>query len=140
MPEKLIFRKEAVKRISTPDELTDYLHVTNPSVWIILSVVIVLLVGVFAWSTVGMLESTVDVNAYVQDGIARVNAVGKTPAEFKEGMILRLEGQESTIERIERNEYGWLTGYSAVALPDGTYNGSIVTDSVKPISFLMESR
>jgi hypothetical protein len=52
MSEKQIFRKEAIQHVSNPDELDDYLHVTNTRVWVILAVVIVLLVGLFAWSTV----------------------------------------------------------------------------------------
>ena len=40
-----LFRKEAMERISSPDDLTSYLRVTSPSVWIILTAVIALLVG-----------------------------------------------------------------------------------------------
>lgn len=31
-----MFRKEALERISSPEQLTDYLHVTNPGVWAVL--------------------------------------------------------------------------------------------------------
>ena len=41
---KSIFRKETLDRISSPEQLSDYLHVTNPTVWLILTAVIVLLI------------------------------------------------------------------------------------------------
>ena len=39
-----IFRKSALDSISSPEQLTDYLKVTDPGVWIILAAVILLLV------------------------------------------------------------------------------------------------
>ena len=52
------FRQKSLKRISSPEQLTDYLHVTNPGIWIFLAAVVVLLAGIFVWSTVGTLETT----------------------------------------------------------------------------------
>lgn len=43
-----VFRKKTLERISSPDQLTDYLCVTNPGIWVILVAVILLLAGVFA--------------------------------------------------------------------------------------------
>jgi len=51
-----LFRKKAMARISSPEDLTSYLRVTSPGMWIILAAVIVLLAGLFAWSAVGTLE------------------------------------------------------------------------------------
>ena len=30
-----VFRKKTLERISSPDQLTDYLCVTNPGIWVI---------------------------------------------------------------------------------------------------------
>ncbi len=54
-----LFRKKAMERISSPEDLTSYLRVTSPGMWIILAAVIAMLVGLFAWSAVGTLETTV---------------------------------------------------------------------------------
>jgi len=140
MSEKQIFRKEAIKSISTPDELDDYLHVTNTSVWMVLGVVIVLLLGLFAWATVGELETTVEVSAQVEQGKAFVYAVGRSTAEMKEGMLLRVDGQETQIEQVGRSESGWPIGTAHISLEDGSYSGVIVIESTKPIDFLLESR
>ena len=140
MSEKQVFRKEAIESVSNPDQLDDYLHVTNPSVWVILSVVIVLLIGVFAWATVGELETTVEVNAQVQDGEIIVYTVGRTTVNLEEGMLLRVGGQEARIERIGRSESGWPVGAAHISLKDGTYNGVVVAETIRPIDFLLESR
>ena len=42
------FRKKAMDRISSPEDLTGYLRVTSPGMWIVLAAVIALLVGMFA--------------------------------------------------------------------------------------------
>ena len=47
-----IFRSETLKRISSPEQLTDYLRVTNPGIWVVLAAVLALLVGFFVWMSV----------------------------------------------------------------------------------------
>lgn len=70
--ESTLFRKKAMARISSPEDLTGYLRVTSPGMWIILASVIALLVGMFAWSSVGLLETTVDATAIVKDHTALI--------------------------------------------------------------------
>ena len=70
--ESPLFRKKAMNRISSPEDLTSYLRVTSPGMWIILAAVIALLVGMFAWSSVGLLETTVDATAIVKDHTALI--------------------------------------------------------------------
>ncbi len=45
-----IFREKSMERVSSPEELNDYIRVTTPSVWIVLIALVVLLVGMLAWS------------------------------------------------------------------------------------------
>ena len=40
-----IYREKSLERIASPEELNDYLHVTNPAVWLIMAAVIILLAG-----------------------------------------------------------------------------------------------
>ena len=39
-----LFRKKSVERVSSPEQLNDYIRVANPSLWLVLGAVIVLLV------------------------------------------------------------------------------------------------
>ena len=52
-----IFRKKSLERISSPESLNDYLHVTSPAVWLILTAVILLLAGMLIWSSVASIDS-----------------------------------------------------------------------------------
>ena len=54
-----IFRQKTLDRISSPEQLTDYLHVTNVGVWVVFSVIILLLAAFFVWASLGKLETTV---------------------------------------------------------------------------------
>lgn len=51
--DKKLFREKNVKRVSSPDELNDYMRVTSPSVWVILISVIVLIAGFLYWGITG---------------------------------------------------------------------------------------
>ena len=133
-----LFRKKALDRISSPEQLTDYLRVTNPGIWVVLVAVILLLAGVFAWSLVGTLETSAEVKIAVSDHTAKVIPLGSE--SLADGMPLRVSGQEYQIAFSETDEYGRSVGTAEVNLPDGTYDGTVVLEAVHPISFLLESR
>ena len=138
--ESTLFRKKAMARISSPEDLTSYLRVTSPGMWIILAAVIVLLAGLFAWSAVGILETTVDATAIVQNHTAQIAASGQGADELQAGMPLRISSQEFVIASVDFDEYGRATARAEVSLPDGTYDAKIVVEQTKPIEFLLESR
>ena len=138
--ENTIFRKKTMERISSPEQLTDYLRVTNPGIWVILAAVLLLLGGLLAWSAVGTLETTVEARAVVQNHNAQIVPMGTDPGGLKAGMPLRVASQESVISSVDTDEYGRTVAYTEVSLPDGAYDAQIVTEQIHPIAFLLESR
>ena len=132
--ESTLFRKKAMARISSPEDLTSYLRVTSPGMWIVLAAVIALLVGVFAWSAVGTLETTVDATAIVHSHTAQIVASGQGADELEAGMPLRIASQEFVIALVRA------TAYAELPLPDGSYDATIVVEQTRPIEFLLESR
>lgn len=134
-----IFRSETLKRISSPEQLTDYLRVTNPGIWVVLAAVLALLVGFFVWMSVGTIETTVEVGVSTKDHHAEV-AVKSEGATIEKDMVLRIGNQETTILSTKKDEYGRTVGTAEVNLPDGMYDGTLVTESVHPIQFLLTSR
>ncbi len=53
-----LFRKKSMERVSSPEQLNDYIRVTTPSVWLALAAVALLLVGMIAWSTFATVDAT----------------------------------------------------------------------------------
>ena len=48
-----IFRQESLDQINGPEELKDYVRVTTPSVWIVLTAVSLLVIGILGWCLFG---------------------------------------------------------------------------------------
>lgn len=69
--ERSIFREKSIKKVTSPEELNDYIHVTSPSVWIVLAAIVLLLAGMIVWSIFGKVKkqnvdgSTEDVHPIV---------------------------------------------------------------------------
>ena len=133
-----IFRKKALDRISSPEQLTDYLRVTNPGIWAVLAAVILLLAGILIWSAVGTLETKAEVKVIVEDQHAQVVPAGSEKLE--QGMPLHVAGQDCRLAAATSDEYGRFFGIANVALPDGTYDGTVVIETIHPIQFLLTSR
>ena len=51
-----LFRQKNLDRISSPEQLRDYIHVTTPGVWIVLLAIIILLAGVLIWGAFGSIQ------------------------------------------------------------------------------------
>ena len=125
----LVFRKKAMEKISSPEQLSDYLRVTNPGIWIVLSAVILILAGLVAWSAVGTIKTTASANASVSNGKASVVITGSTTDEIKTGMTVHLVDKDYVISEVSEDEYGRAIAYTDVDLPDGSYNAEVVSYS-----------
>ena len=139
--EQPFFRKKAIEQISSPEQLSDYLKVTNPSIWLVLVAVMILLAGLIAWATIGTLETIVHENAIVKDGVAQIIIIEGNSAGIKEGMTFRMANQEEgVISYVEDDEYGRTIAVAKVTLPDGEYNVDIIKERVHPIQFLISNK
>lgn len=133
-----VFRSETLQRISSPEQLTDYLRVTNPGIWVVLAAVLALLVGFFVWMSAGTIETTVEVGVATQNHNAEV-AIKSGNATIEKDMVLRIGDQETAILSTKVDEYGRTVGVAEVNLTDGMYDGTLVTESIHPIEFLLTS-
>ena len=127
-----IFRKESLQRLSSPEQLNDYLKVTRLGVWIVLAAAVLLLAGLLAWGFTGSLESIAAGRATVKNGVAEIVSAEPAKGEIAEGMTVRFGAEEYTVPAREGDAV-----LVPVALPDGEYEVKIVTETVSPISFLL---
>ena len=128
-----LFRQKSVERVSSPEQLNDYMRVTSPAMWMVLGAVIALLAGLLILASVKKLETTLPVEARVDEG----SLTAVVTDAVKEGMTIRVAGQEVQIETVYRNEAGQKVCTADLSAEDGVYSAEIVTDSISPIQFLL---
>ncbi len=51
-----LFKKKTIGKLSSPEQLNEYIRVTTPSVWLMLTVLLLLLTGIIAWSVTSRVE------------------------------------------------------------------------------------
>ncbi|MBR5110686.1 MAG: hypothetical protein IK099_10860 [Clostridia bacterium] len=150
MENKSVFRKEALARISSPEQMEDYMQVASPRLWMVLSAVIALLIGFVVFASTATMENVARVQAEVatdtlEDGTKYSLIVFDIPREqegvLKIGMPLRIgdkEGQIAVFYRSsEDNKAGGVLNDLSVLLLEGSYDVEIVTETTTPISFLL---
>ena len=157
MEQKSIFRKKSLERISSPEQLDEYIRVSNPGVWFILIAVIIFLIGIGVWTVFGNIETSITVCAVSSEGntVCYIRDADKSTCE--EGMSVSINGEETVLGKISSRpevvdgdfeEYALHVGnliagewvYSAplaVSLPDGIYSAEIITESINPVSFII---
>ena len=133
-----LFRKKTVDKISSPEQLTEYLKVTSPRMWIILAAVIMVLLAVIVWGFIGRMETVKDVKVIVTAGRARI--VTLDSSELERGMLLRIDGQEFTVNGTVSDEFDRPVGLATVTLPDGSYDGTVVIGQTRAVLSLFGNR
>lgn len=133
---KNIFSQQALDKINSPEQLHDYMKVTNPGIWIILAAVILLLGGMFAWASIGKLETTANAMAVIENGNARVMLTEIAAAPITSEMSVRIGSQDYDIATVTQDEYGRAVALAPVTLPNGSYDAKIIIETLSPITFL----
>ncbi len=133
-----LFRKKSLDRIKSPESLDEYIRVSNPGVWLLIASAIILLVGACIWGIFGHIDRTVDSNVRAEKGTLVCYIDDSEIGSVKVGMTVKFDGFEATVSEIGQKEN---VGYSCLLktdaqVPDGIYDGKIVTESIKPISFV----
>lgn len=136
MPEPL-FKKENVERVSSPEQLSDYLHVTNPAIWVVLAAVVLLLASLFVWSSVTAVESYAVGAAEVRDGVMTMRFDDAQQASVVEvGMNAKVGDLETPVLSVGSDENGDPIAVAKAALPDGSYEARVEYRSTQIIDML----
>lgn len=151
-----IFRKKSLEKVSSPEQLNDYIRASSPGVWTVLAAVTILLLGVCIWGAFGRVDTVVQALAVCEDGKTRCYVARQDYDSIAVGMPVRVNGQERTIASIARlpekvsddlNVYiqhaevlqgaGWVYALQLdEGIDEGVYAAQIVTESIAPASFL----
>lgn len=152
-----LFRKKSVDRVSSPEQLNEYIKVSNPGIWMILAAIVILLVGAIVWGVLGTLDTTLSTVAVAENGELTVYVKEADIDSIEEGMTVRIGGKEGTITEISTTPTTVDGAFSDYALhvgnlvngewvfairvsgefTDGVHNADIVVESVSPMSFIL---
>ena len=134
-----IFRKKSLDKVKSPESLDDYIRVSNPGVWLLLIGVIVLLIGACVWGTFNNINSTVEASVQAEGEAIVCYVSASDVSSVKEGMTVKFDDFSAVITEIERKDsQEYICTLSAEQeIPSGFYDGKIVVESVKPLSFIL---
>lgn len=152
-----LFRQKSLDKISSPEQLDDYIRVVNPNIWIVLSGIIVLLVGILIWSVFGRLDSRISAVGSCEDGKLTCYVSAADINKVNEELHIIVDGETYAIAYVsskpvkakdQMDEYLRYSGKIGeddwvyeitddTDLPTGDYKTEIVVESVKPISFVL---
>ena len=134
-----IFRKKSLDKVKSPETLDDYIHVSNPGVWLVLVSIIVLLVGACVWGFFGRIDSTVPSTVCVENGKTVCYVAENDISSVRTGLTVKYADCEAVIDKIgEKNDMGYACELKTEAsVADGFYEGKVVLKSYKPLSFVL---
>lgn len=156
-----IFRQKSIDRVTSPDQMNDYIRVSNPQVWMILLAIIVLLVGICVWGIFGSLDTKTETGGVCKDGRLVCYISENDYAKLTEDALISVNDEEYPVAsvagnpiRMSESEEGtddyflhlsgfetsnWVYEISADAddLEDGIYRVSVVLERVKPMDFVL---
>ncbi len=149
-----LFRKKTLDKITSPEQLNDYIRVSNPGVWMILLAVVILLIGVCVWSIFGHLDTKMETVGVAQNGKVVCYVKEADYSKIHVGMPVIIHGTEYVATEISAapnplddtevlaagnfsaNEKVYSVTVNAT-LQDGIYQVILVTQRVSPISFVL---
>lgn len=153
-----IFREKSLEKISSPEQMNDYIRVSSPGVWMVLAAVIVLLAGVCVWGVFGHLDTAVQTGGVCTNGRLTVFVGEEDHDKIKENAVISVDGVEYAVAEITNapirvddqidpyvvhlagfTEGDWVYRlYADVpGLADGVYAASVITERVRPLDFVL---
>lgn len=154
-----VFRQKSMDKITSPEQMNDYIRVSNPSVWMVLAAVIVLLLGVCVWGAFGHLDTVVQTGGSCEVGRLTAYLSEEAFAKLKGEVILSVNGTEYSVSSdlsaapvqlgadtdpyllhlLDLSAGDWAHALSADApgLGDGVCSVSVIVERVRPLEFVL---
>lgn len=152
-----IFRKASLERVNSPDQLGDFIRVSNLGVWLVLGATVLLLIAGLIWCVYGTLTTTHKLVAVSEGGVVACYATEEQRAQLKPGDAVEIGGAQGVVQSVSNmpvqageklNDYAVYTGgldkeswvfpvLVEAALPDGVYLATIETEALSPLSFIL---
>ena len=101
--ENKLFRKESMDHISSPEQLHDYMRVTSPRLWMVLTAILALIVGFLVYAGTLTMESTMDLTVTVDYGFITTDLPMDQAELLKIHMPVRIEGRTGYISNISQS-------------------------------------
>ena len=133
-----IFRKKSLDRISSPEKIDEYMKVTNPSMWLGMVAIILLLVAAVIWSITGRIETTVKAEGQAENSQVKMMIPAENVDNLAVGSEARAAGKVGQVTEITKQQDDYLVIVSIPKLQDGTVDVTLVTERIAPITFLTE--
>lgn len=155
-----LFRKETLDRVGSPEQLDEYIRVSNPSVWLVLVLIVLLLVAGVIWACVGQMTESLSTTLVVQENqavcyvaegeVGQLEPGQQVTAGDATGTVVAVEQppvspdsiathyDEYTAHRINAMEWSCPVRVS-IDLPDGLYAAHVTTGKFAPISLIFGS-
>ena len=155
--ENQLFRKKTLERISSPEELHDYMRVTSPRLWMLLAAILILLTGFVVYASTATLENTVAIqvevkslkyhsqNPDVEENAYYSRVTCRLPETYldrvKTGMPVRIGdfmGEVKWLSSANGEEITLTIVMDQQPLPleDGEYEAELILETTTPVSFL----
>ena len=153
-----LFRKKSMERISSPEELHDYMRVTSPRLWMLLAAILILLAGFIVYASTATIENVLPVRVHLQsysvspeedpeaDTRNATFVFCRLPLNnidlVKTGMKLRFGKEEGHVTLISASEEDETIDVffdmdrEYIPMKDGEYDAELILESTTPISFL----
>lgn len=115
-----VFRKKSIERINSPEDLNEYIRVSNPGIWLLLIGIIVLLFGAVVWGYVGSIETWEDATIIAENGQVTCVLRPEIQDKLASGMQVVIEDYDikTQIVKVISN-----TVDSTIALPNQDTSG-----------------
>ena len=150
--------EKKLKKVDSPEQLNQYIRLSNPGVWILLIAIVVLLIGVCAWGFFGKIDTKITTVAISGDYNSYVYIKEADLEKVKNGMNVEIVNKENKYEIVEiettpekvtdeLSEYARHLGNFQIGewvykcslnknVKEGTYSANVVIESIAPMTFI----
>ncbi|MBQ9042192.1 MAG: hypothetical protein IJ111_05185 [Eggerthellaceae bacterium] len=129
---------EGARRISSPEQLNDYLKVTSPKIWLLLVAIVLLVSGLLLWSGFTTIESYATGTARAFGGELTVLFDDEAKAsKVQAGMEMEVGDVQAEVLAVGIDEDGQIVASARANIPDGSYEVRVGYKTTQVISMLL---
>ena len=141
MENDTVFRDKSIERLSSPDQLNDYVKLSDPGIWFILAAIVVVLTGACIFGIFGHIDSKVPGDRFKPVMKAGIDGKEYTAVLRSDKPVTVWDSTDDYALYVGNMQPGeWVYEIDVDGeFTDGNYEVELITDEISPLSFLFGS-
>ena len=137
MEDNSIFRKSSIERLSSPEQIDEYVKVISPPMRMAVIAFVLLIAGLLVWALFYEIDTVITCDGFVTDGVLTVSVPASEVKKLDDDTVMIVNNERTTLTSVVKRNGRYIIHADVQGVENGLQDVHIIIESITPIELIL---